>query len=175
MNRSAKHFKTITKLYLGLISYPCKMKQVKPSLIHSQLKKKIVSNLCCPFSFVIHITKLLLSGFWVKKKQTSKLFLQILTINVKTIKAIQNLEMPCFILQYPRSSINTISDQLLAYYSTQVYDHLSGQILIKQWRYLRVGMKTVFFFFLLLFIVYHSFCYLIQIPFGSFHLWLKSS
>lgn len=111
-----------------------------------------------------------------KYKKTSKLFLQILTINVKTIKAIQNLEMPCFILQYLSSSINTISDQLLAYYSTQVYDHLSGQILIKQWWYLRVGMKqSFFFFFLLLFVEYHSFCYLIQIPFGSFHLLLKSS
>lgn len=89
----------------------------------------------------------LLSEKKKKPKKTSKLFLQILTINVKTIKAIQNLEMPCFILQYLSSSINTISDQLLAYYSTQVYDHLSGQILIKQWQYLRVGMKQVFFFF----------------------------
>lgn len=86
-----------------------------------------------------------------KYKKTSKLFLQILTINVKTIKAIQNLEMPCFILQYLSSSINTISDQLLAYYSTQVYDHLSGQILIKQWWYLRVGMKQSFFFFFVTF------------------------
>lgn len=179
MNRNAKHFKTITKLYLGLISYPCKMKQVKPSLIHSQLKKK---KLCLTFVvlFLLWFTSqncCCQASEWKKKKykKTSKLFLQILTINVKTIKAIQNLEMPCFILQYLSSSINTISDQLLAYYSTQVYDHLSGQILIKQWWYLRVGMKQSFFFFLLLFVVYHSFCYLIQIPFGSFHLLLKSS
>lgn len=98
-----------------------------------------------------------------KYKKTSKLFLQILTINVKTIKAIQNLEMPCFILQYLSSSINTISDQLLAYYSTQVYDHLSGQILIKQWWYLRVGMKQSFFFF---------FCYF-SLSITAFVIWFK--
>lgn len=104
----------------------------------------------------------------LSEKKSSKLFLQLLTINVKTIKAIQNLETPGFILQYPSSSIKTVSDLVLAYYSTQVYDHLSGQILIIQWQYLRVGMKQSFYFFnffFLLFIVYRSFCYLIQTPF----------
>lgn len=71
--------------------------------------------------------------------------------------------MLCFILQYPSSSIKTISDQLLACYSAQVYDHLSGQILIKQWWYLRAEIKQCFAFFL-----YHSLCYLIQTPFGKF-------
>lgn len=114
----------------------------------------------------------------LSEKKSSKLFLQLLTINVKTIKAIQNLEMLGFILQYPSSSIKTVSDLVLAYYSTQVYDHLSGQILIIQWRYLRVEMKRSFYIFIFFF--YFSLCIVafviwFKYHLESFHLLLKSS
>lgn len=111
----------------------------------------------------------------LSEKKSSKLFLQLLTINVKTIKAIQNLEMLCFTLQYPSSSIKIISDQLLAYYSTQVYDHLSGQILIKQWRYLRAERKQSFFFFFCFSLCIAAFVIWFKYHLENFYLFLKSS